>query len=102
MNRTETPWLIVLLHAPMYNSYNYHYMEGESMRVVFEPWFVQHKVDVVFAGHVHAYERTVTLPAETPSFLYTLLTVTSPASSSHSARLLSEISCAGANIERSL
>ncbi|GLT42831.1 hypothetical protein SLA2020_168120 [Shorea laevis] len=58
VNRSETPWLIVVVHAPWYNSYNYHYMEGESMRVVFESWLVKHKVDVVFAGHVHAYERT--------------------------------------------
>ncbi|KAL9272611.1 Purple acid phosphatase 2-like protein [Drosera capensis] len=34
VNRTETPWLIVLMHAPWYNSYNYHYMEGETMRVI--------------------------------------------------------------------
>ncbi|KAF5958259.1 hypothetical protein HYC85_005484 [Camellia sinensis] len=58
INRSETPWIIVILHAPWYNSNRYHYMEGESMRVQFEPWFVQHKVDIVFAGHVHSYERS--------------------------------------------
>lgn len=59
VNRKETPWLIVLMHSPWYNSNNAHFMEGETMRVVFEPFFVQSKVDIVFAGHVHAYERSV-------------------------------------------
>jgi hypothetical protein len=43
----------------MYNSNEAHYMEGESMRAAFEKWFVKYKVDLVFAGHVHAYERSV-------------------------------------------
>ncbi|KAL3699279.1 hypothetical protein R1sor_017301 [Riccia sorocarpa] len=58
VDRSVTPWLIVLVHSPWYNSNTYHYMEGETMRVIFEPFIVQYKVDIVFAGHVHAYERT--------------------------------------------
>ncbi|KAL7178402.1 hypothetical protein ACSBR2_031531 [Camellia fascicularis] len=58
INRYETPWVIVILHAPWYNTNHYHYMEGESMRVQFESLFVQYKVDIVFAGHVHSYERS--------------------------------------------
>lgn len=37
------------------------------MRVQFEPWFVKYKVDIVFAGHVHAYERSVRLKIELTS-----------------------------------
>lgn len=58
VDREKTPWLIVLMHVPMYNSNEAHFMEGESMRSVFEKWFVRKKVDIVFAGHVHAYERS--------------------------------------------
>lgn len=58
VDRTVTPWLIVLLHSPWYNSNTYHYMEGESMRVILEPFIDAYSVDIVFAGHVHAYERT--------------------------------------------
>lgn len=59
VDRKLTPWLIVLMHAPLYNSNTAHYMEGEGMRAEFEPWFLKYKVDIVFAGHVHAYERSV-------------------------------------------
>lgn len=58
VDREKTPWLIVLMHIPIYNSNEAHFMEGESMRAVFEEWFVKYKVDLVFAGHVHAYERS--------------------------------------------
>ncbi|KAK2630785.1 hypothetical protein QOZ80_UnG0725840 [Eleusine coracana subsp. coracana] len=58
VNRSETPWLIFIMHTQWYNSYNYHNMEGETMRVMYELWFVKYKVDLVFGGHVHAYEQT--------------------------------------------
>ncbi|XP_058115648.1 bifunctional purple acid phosphatase 26 isoform X2 [Magnolia sinica] len=58
VDREKTPWLIVLMHAPIYNSNEAHYMEGEGMRAIFESWFVRFKVDLIFAGHVHAYERS--------------------------------------------
>ncbi|KAL5206615.1 hypothetical protein ABZP36_034824 [Zizania latifolia] len=58
VDRTVTPWLIVCVHSPWYNSNDYHYMEGETMRVQFERWVVDAKADVVLAGHVHSYERT--------------------------------------------
>lgn len=58
VDRKATPWLIVLIHSPWYNSNNYHYMEGETMRVQFEQWLVDAKVDLVLAGHVHSYERS--------------------------------------------
>lgn len=58
VDREKTPWLIVIMHVPLYNSNEAHFMEGESMRSVFEKYFVKFKVDLVFAGHVHAYERS--------------------------------------------
>lgn len=58
VDRTKTPWLIVIMHVPLYNTNTNHYLEGEPMRSAFESWFVENKVDVVFAGHVHAYERS--------------------------------------------
>lgn len=75
VKRDETPWLIVMLHSPWYNSYQYHYMEGESMRVMFESWFVQNKVDLVLSGHVHAYERSVFEPLPFSCYYYGLLEV---------------------------
>ncbi|KAM0037742.1 putative Acid phosphatase [Helianthus debilis subsp. tardiflorus] len=57
VDRSLTPWLIVLLHAPWYNSNMAHQGEGESMRLAMEKMLYDSGVDMVFSGHVHAYER---------------------------------------------
>ncbi|CAL5389278.1 unnamed protein product [Camellia sinensis] len=57
VDRTVTPWLLVLIHAPWYNSNEAHEGEGETMRKAMEELLYRARVDVVFAGHVHAYER---------------------------------------------
>ncbi|MED6197225.1 putative purple acid phosphatase 20 [Stylosanthes scabra] len=59
VDRTKTPWVVVLLHAPWYNSNEAHQGETESvdMKAAMEDLLYQARVDVVFAGHVHAYER---------------------------------------------
>jgi len=58
VDRTKTPWLFVVVHAPMYNSNTAHQGEGEPLRAAYEPLFTAAKVSAIFAGHVHAYERS--------------------------------------------
>ncbi|XP_057850814.1 purple acid phosphatase 18 isoform X2 [Cryptomeria japonica] len=57
VNRRTTPWLIVVFHSPWYNSNTAHQGEGDDMMETMEPLLYTAKVDMVFAGHVHAYER---------------------------------------------
>ncbi|CAN1278703.1 Purple acid phosphatase 15 [Linum perenne] len=57
VDRNKTPWLVAAWHAPWYNSYNSHYQEFECMRQEMEALLYHYHVDVVFNGHVHAYER---------------------------------------------
>ena len=64
VDRTVTPWLVVVLHAPWYNSNEGHYMESELMRIAMEPLLYAYSVNIVVAGHVHVYERS------RPSFNY--------------------------------
>lgn len=61
MDRKRTPWLLVLLHVPWYNSNEAHQHEGDEMMQTMEPLLYAANVDIVFAGHVHAYERSVCL-----------------------------------------
>ncbi|KAG4959655.1 hypothetical protein JHK82_036372 [Glycine max] len=57
IDRKRTPWVIALLHAPWYNTNEAHQGEGEDIRQAMEELLYQARVDLVFAGHVHAYER---------------------------------------------
>ncbi|KAL0410088.1 UNVERIFIED_CONTAM: Purple acid phosphatase 22 [Sesamum latifolium] len=57
VDRRTKPWILVMIHAPWYNSNLAHKGEGESMRKAMEKILYEARVDVVFAGHVHAYER---------------------------------------------
>ena len=58
VDRAATPWLIVMMHAPFYNSNSAHALEAELMRLTYEPLLLKYGVDVVLSGHVHAYERS--------------------------------------------
>ncbi|KAM1184372.1 hypothetical protein ACFX2I_013765 [Malus domestica] len=59
VDKGRTPWIVVLIHAPWYNSNKAHQGESESvdMKEAMEDLLYQASVDVVYAGHVHAYER---------------------------------------------
>lgn len=59
VDRGRTPWLLVLFHVPWYNSNKAHQCEGDEMKAAMEALLHAAGVDVMFAGHVHAYERSV-------------------------------------------
>ena len=59
VNRARTPWLFVILHAPWYTSNSVHTTDGQLMRATLEPMLHAARVNAVFAGHVHAYERSL-------------------------------------------
>jgi acid phosphatase type 7 len=58
VDRAVTPWVIAVFHQPYMNSNTAHATEGLPMRRAIEDTLLQHKVDLVFSGHVHAYERS--------------------------------------------
>jgi hypothetical protein len=53
---SRAKWKIAYFHHPIYSSGEKHGSETDLQALV-EPLFVQHGVDVVFAGHEHFYER---------------------------------------------
>jgi hypothetical protein len=69
VDRTKTPWLIVMMHAPWYNSNSGHRGEAELMRRDMETALYTARVDLVLSGHVHAYERTHAVHLEIAVYL---------------------------------
>ncbi|KOO20937.1 purple acid phosphatase 22-like protein [Chrysochromulina tobinii] len=59
IDRSMTPWVIVMMHAPWYNTNSGHKGEAELMRQHMEADLYEAGVDLVLSGHVHAYERTL-------------------------------------------
>ncbi|KAJ0810889.1 putative Acid phosphatase [Helianthus annuus] len=59
VDRNKTSWLVVLVHSPWYNSNYAHQGEKESVDMMesMEGLLYKARVDIVFAGHVYAYER---------------------------------------------
>jgi acid phosphatase type 7 len=55
----DATWRFVLFHHPGFNSSRAHY-EQQQMRLL-APLFEKGKVDLVFAGHVHNYQRSYPL-----------------------------------------
>jgi len=57
-SRKRTPWLVVLMHTPFYNSNSGHQGEAKIMRDNMEDMLYENGANLIINGHVHSYERT--------------------------------------------
>lgn len=53
---SDSDWKICYFHHPLYSSAKQH-GPTTDLRLLLQPLFVQYKVNVVFSGHEHVYER---------------------------------------------
>jgi predicted phosphodiesterase len=56
LRRSRDDWKICYFHHPLYSDGGRHGSQVD-LRVLLEPLFVKHGVNVVFSGHDHVYER---------------------------------------------
>lgn len=58
-NRINIPWIIVYGHRPMYDKilFDWPLNAKKNFKNSFENIFIKYKIDIYFAGHIHAYER---------------------------------------------
>jgi hypothetical protein len=54
---TGTKWRISFFHHPLYSSGDHAQESRDNIRPALEPALVRNRVDVVFSGHDHLYER---------------------------------------------
>jgi len=60
VNRSQTPWVVLGIHRPMYETEEYagDFAVANGLRGILEPLLLQTHVDVVVAGHYHSFLRT--------------------------------------------
>ena len=60
VDRSHTPWLIVILHRPLYSSQRFvpDFEVTTRLRIALEDLLHSNKVDLVITGHHHLYERS--------------------------------------------
>lgn len=61
IDRTKTPFVIVMSHRPMYSTQTSSYQT--NIRAAWEEVFLKYEVDVYISGHIHWYERMFPLGA---------------------------------------
>lgn len=57
INRKKTPWVIAFFHNPWYTTFS-GFKTDDCTRQALEPLLKSANVDLVFNGHIHAYERS--------------------------------------------
>jgi len=60
VDRTRTPWLLISMHVPIYNTFDLHHHDLQivAAREHVQPLLIEHKANMIFSGHIHAYQRT--------------------------------------------